>query len=185
MEKKNNLITDCIEEVLVSEEQIKARIKELGEEISRDYEGREICVLTVLTGSFMFAADIIRELSIPAKVMCIFATSYEGTESVGKVDIIKGKGFNVKDKEILIVEDIVDTGRTLQAVSQILKEEGAKSVEICTFLDKPERRVVELYPKYIGFDIPNKFAVGYGLDYEHNFRQFPFVGVLKPEYYEK
>ncbi|MBR5535916.1 MAG: hypoxanthine phosphoribosyltransferase [Clostridia bacterium] len=178
-------MTDCIEEVLVSEEQIKARIKELGEEISRDYEGREICVLTVLTGSFMFAADIIRELSIPAKVMCIFATSYEGTESVGKVDIIKGKGFNVKDKEILIVEDIVDTGRTLQAVSQILKEEGAKSVEICTFLDKPERRVVELYPKYIGFDIPNKFAVGYGLDYEHNFRQFPFVGVLKPEYYEK
>ena len=87
--------------------------------------------------------------------------------------------------DILIVEDIVDTGRTLQAVSKILLEEGAKSVEVCTFLDKPERRVVELSPKYIGFNIPNKFAVGYGLDYDHRFRQFPFVGVLKPEFYEK
>lgn len=185
MENKNHLVEEVIDEILVSEEQIKARVQELGEEISRDYEGREVCVLTVLTGSFMFAADIIRALSVPARVMCVFASSYEGTESVGKVDIIKGKGFNVKDKDILIVEDIVDTGRTLQAVSKILLEEGAKSVEVCTFLDKPERRVVELSPKYIGFNIPNKFAVGYGLDYDHRFRQFPFVGVLKPEFYEK
>lgn len=185
MENKNGAITDVIEEILVSEEQIKKRVKELGEEISRDYEGREICVLTVLTGSFMFAADIIRALSVPARVMCVFASSYDGTESVGKVDIIKGKGFNVKDKDILIVEDIVDTGRTLSAVTEVLLAEGAKSVEICTFLDKPERRVVDLTPKYIGFDIPNKFAVGYGLDFDHRFRQFPFVGVLKPEIYEK
>ncbi len=185
MDKKNGLITDVIDEILVSEEQIKTRVKELGEQISRDYEGKEICVMTVLTGSFMFAADIIRALSVPARVMCVFATSYEGTESVGKVDIIKGKGFNVKDKDILIVEDIVDTGRTLQAVTKILLDEGARSVEVCTFLDKPERRVVELSPKYIGFDIPNKFAVGYGLDYDHQYRQFPFVGVLKPKYYEK
>lgn len=185
MENKRHDITQVIEEILVTEEQITARVKELGEEISRDYEGKEVCVLTVLTGSFMFAADIIRVLTVPARVMCVFASSYEGTESVGKVDIIKGKGFNVKDKDILIVEDIVDTGRTLSAVTQILLEEGAKSVEVCTFLDKPERRVVDLTPKYIGFDIPNKFAVGYGLDYDHRYRQFPFVGVLKPEIYEK
>ena len=184
MEKITN-INDVIEEVLVTEEQIKERVKELGEEISRDYEGKEVCVLTVLTGSFMFAADIVRALTVPARVMCVFATSYEGTESVGKVDIIKGKGFNVKDKDILIVEDIVDTGRTLDAVTKVLFDDGAKSVEICTLLDKPERRVVELHPKYIGFDIPNKFAVGYGLDYDHRFRQFPFVGVLKKEVYEK
>lgn len=185
MEQKNERITDVIDEILVSEEQIHKRVKELGEEISRDYEGREVCVLCVLTGSFMFAADIVRALTVPTRVMCVFASSYEGTESVGKVDIIKGKGFNVKDKDILIVEDIVDTGRTLTAVREILLNEGAKSVEICTFLDKPERRVVELVPKYIGFDIPNKFAVGYGLDYDHRYRQFPFVGVLKPEIYEK
>lgn len=184
MEQNKEKITDVIEEVLVSEEQIQERVKELGEEISRDYEGKEVCVLCVLTGSFMFAADIVRALTVPARVICVFASSYEGTESVGKVDIIKGKGFNVKDKDILIVEDIVDTGRTLTAVREILLKEGAKSVEICTLLDKPERRVVELVPKYIGFDIPNKFAVGYGLDYDHRYRQFPFVGVLKPEIYE-
>lgn len=185
MEDKSFDINSVIEEVLVSEEQIQKRVKELGKEISADYAGKEVCVLAVLTGSFMFAADIIRALSVPARVMCVFASSYEGTESVGKVDIIKGKGFAVKDKDILVVEDIVDTGRTLSAVKQILLDEGAKSVEICTFLDKPERRVVTLNPKYIGFDIPNKFAVGYGLDYDHRFRQFPFVGVLKPEIYEK
>lgn len=185
MEDKSFDINSVIEEVLVSEEQIQKRVKELGKEISADYAGREVCVLAVLTGSFMFAADIIRALSVPARVICMFASSYEGTESVGKVDIIKGKGFAVKDKDILIVEDIVDTGRTLSAVKQILLEEGARSVEICTFLDKPERRVVDLKPKYIGFDIPNKFAVGYGLDYDHRYRQFPFVGVLKPEIYEK
>ncbi len=184
MENKREKITDVVEKILVTEEQIKTRVKELGEVISRDYEGREICVLCVLTGSFMFASDIVRALSVPARVMCLFATSYEGTESVGKVDIIKGKGFNVKDKDILIVEDIVDTGRTLTAVREILLNEGAKSVEICTFLDKPERRVVDLVPKYIGFDIPNEFVVGYGLDYDHRYRQFPFVGVLKPEIYE-
>ena len=184
MDKMNN-INDVIDEILVSEEQIKRRVKELGEEISRDYEGKEVCVMTVLTGSFMFAADIVRALSVPARVMCIFASSYEGTESIGKVDIIKGRGFNVKDKDILIVEDIVDTGRTLSAVTKVLMDEGARSVEICTFLDKPERRVVDLKPKYIGFDIPNKFAVGYGLDYDHRYRQFPFVGVLKSEIYEK
>lgn len=185
MDEKKFEMTDVISEILVTEEEIKARVKELGAQISKDYEGREICVLLVLTGSFMFGSDIIRELTVPAKVICIFASSYEGTDSVGKVDIIKGKGFGVKDKDILIVEDIVDTGRTLTAVREILMNEGAKSVEICTLLDKPERRVVELTPKYIGFDIPNKFAVGYGLDYNHQFRQFPFVGVLKPEVYTK
>ncbi|MCD8049514.1 MAG: hypoxanthine phosphoribosyltransferase [Clostridia bacterium] len=182
----NEDITDVIEEVLISEDEIKSRIAEMAEEIGRDYHGKDLCVLSVLSGSFIFAADMVRALKIPVKVSFIFASSYgAGTESSGKVDIIKGKGFDPKGLDILILEDIVDTGRTLTAIKKLLLEEGAKSVEICTFLDKPERRVVDLHPKYVGFVIPNKFVAGYGLDYEYRYRQFPFVGILKPEMYEQ
>ncbi len=182
----SNDINDVIAEVLISEEEIKNRINEMADEIGRDYEGKELCVLSVLSGSFIFAADMVRALKIPIQVSFIFASSYaDGSVSKGKVDIIKGKGFEPKGKDILIVEDIVDTGRTLSAIKKLLLDEGAKSVEICTFLDKPERRVVEIEAKYVGFKIPNKFAVGYGLDYEYRYRQFPFVGLLKPELYEK
>lgn len=181
-----NDINSVIEKVLISEDEIKKRIEELAEMIGKDYEGRELCVLSVLSGSFIFAADMVRALKIPIQVSFIFASSYgTGTTSQGKVDIIKGKGFDPKDKDILIIEDIVDTGRTLSAIKELLTEEGAKSVEICTFLDKPERRVVELEAKYVGYEIPNKFVVGYGLDYEYKYRQFPFVGVLRKEIYQK
>ncbi len=182
----NDNINDVIEKVLISEEEIKKRIEELADMIGSDYEGKELCVLSVLSGSFIFAADMVRALKIPIQVSFIFASSYgEGTASKGKVDIIKGKGFDPNGKDILIIEDIVDTGRTLSAIKKLLAEEGANSVEICTFLDKPERRVVELEAKYVGFEIPNQFVVGYGLDYEYKYRQFPFVGLLKPEMYQK
>lgn len=182
----NDNINNVIEKVLISEEDIKKRIGELADMIGRDYEGKEPCVLSVLSGSFIFAADMVRALKIPIQVSFIFASSYgDGTTSKGRVDIIKGKGFDPKGKDILIIEDIVDTGRTLSAIKKLLMEEGASSVEICTFLDKPERRVVELEAKYVGFEIPNQFVVGYGLDYEYKYRQFPFVGLLRPEMYQK
>jgi hypoxanthine phosphoribosyltransferase len=182
----DNNITNVIEKVLLTEEDIKKRIEELAEEIGKDYEGKELCVLSVLSGSFIFAADMVRAIKVPIQVSFIFASSYgEGTVSKGKVDIIKGKGFEAKDKDILIIEDIVDTGRTLSAIKELLIEEGAKSVEICTFLDKPERRLTPLTAKYVGYEIPNKFVVGYGLDYNYKYRQFPFVGILKPEMYEE
>lgn len=181
-----NDITDVIERVLITEDEIKERIEYLANKIGEDYEGRELCVLSVLSGSFIFAADMVRALRVPTLVSFIFASSYaDGSVSSGKVNITTGKGFEPKGKDILIIEDIVDTGRTLSAVKKLLMEDGAKSVEICTFLDKPERRVTELEAKYVGFVIPNEFVVGYGLDYEYKYRQFPFVGVLKPELYTK
>lgn len=180
-------INDVISQVLISEEEIKARVTEIGAKISEDYEGREPLIIAVLSGSFMFASDLMRALTIPVGISFIYASSYaDGTESTGKVDIKTGKGgLDVKGRDVIVVEDIVDTGRTLTAVRQFLIDCGAKSVEICTFLDKPSRRILPLDVKYMCFDIPNEFVVGYGLDYAYKYRQLPFVGVLKPEVYEK
>ncbi len=180
-------VSDVVSRVLISEEEIKARVKEVGRKISEDYDGREPLIVAVLSGSFIFASDLIRAITIPVGISFIYASSYgDSAESSGKVDIRTGKGgLDVKDRDIIVVEDIVDTGRTLTAVKAFLKEGGAKSVEICTFLDKPSRRVVPLDVKYMCFDIPNEFVVGYGLDYAYKYRQLPYVGVLKREVYEK
>ena len=178
-------INDPIKKILVSEEQIKERITQLATAINRDYEGREILLVSVLTGSFIFVADLIRELNIPAEISFLFASSYgSGIVSTGNVEIHAGKGFEPKDRDIIIVEDIIDSGRTLEKIQAYLKEQGAKSVEICTFLDKPARRVVDIKAKYTGFEVPDEFVVGYGLDFDYKYRQYPFVGVLKNEYYE-
>lgn len=178
-------INDPIKKVLISEEQIKKRISELATEINRDYEGREILLVSVLTGSFIFVADLIRELTVPAEISFLFASSYgSGTVSTGNVEIHAGKGFDPKDRDIIIVEDIIDSGRTLEKMQAYLQEQGAKTVEICTFLDKPSRRVVDIKAKYTGFEVPDEFVVGYGLDFDYKYRQYPFVGVLKSEYYE-
>ena len=174
-----------IEKVLISEEQIKRRIDEMAKEIDRDYKGREPLMLSVLSGSFMFASDLMRAVSIPVRISFIFAASYgTGTVSSGNVDIHTGKGFDPAGRDIIIVEDIVDSGRTLSKIKEYLLECGAKSVELCTFLDKPSRRVVDIDVKYIGFEVPDEFVVGYGLDFNYKYRQYPFVGVLKREYYE-
>lgn len=178
-------INDPIKKILVSEEQIRERISELAAEINRDYAGKEILLVSVLTGSFIFVADLIRELTIPAEISFLFASSYgSGTVSKGNVEIHAGKGFDPKDRDIIIVEDIIDSGRTLEKMQAYLSEQGAKSVEICTFLDKPSRRVVDIAAKYTGFEVPDEFVVGYGLDFDYKYRQYPFVGVLKNEYYE-
>ena len=178
-------INKPIEKILITEEQIKNRINEMAEAIENDYAGKEPMMLSVLSGSFIFAADMMRAVKIPVMISFIYASSYgEGTVSKGNVEIHSGKGFDPVGKDIIIVEDIIDTGRTLSGIKQYLLNHGAKSVEICTFLDKPSRRVVDIKAKYTGFEIPDEFVVGYGLDYAYKYRQYPFVGILKPEYCE-
>ena len=178
-------INDPVGRVLITEEQIKKRIGEMAEQIGEDYAGREPLMLSVLSGSFMFAADMMRAVKIRVCISFIYASSYgEETVSGGEVEIRSGKGFDPKGRDIIIVEDIIDTGRTLSRIREYLFEQGAKSVEICTFLDKPSRRIVNIEAKYTGFEIPDEFVIGYGLDYAYKYRQYPFVGVLKPEYYE-
>lgn len=178
-------INDPIEKILISEEEINNRITAMAKEIDRDYEGKEPLMLSVLSGSFMFASDLMRAVSIPVGISFIFATSYgSSTVSSGNVEIHTGKGFDPVGKDIIIVEDIIDSGRTLSKIKAFLIEKGAKSVEICTFLDKPSRRVVDIDVKYTGFEVPDEFVVGYGLDFDYKYRQYPFVGVLKKEFYE-
>ena len=178
-------IQDPIKKVLISEEEIKTRVSELAQMISRDYEGKEVMLVSVLTGSFIFVADLIREIKVPAEISFLFASSYgSGIVSTGNVEIHAGKGFDPKDKDIIIVEDIIDSGKTLDKIRKYLVDEGARSVEICAFLDKPSRRVVKVDSKYVGFEVPDEFVVGYGLDFDYKYRQYPFVGVLKEEYYE-
>ena len=178
-------INDPIEKILISEEEIKECVKRLGSEITKDYEGRNPLMVSVLSGSFMFVADLMRAVSVETEISFLFASSYgSGTISSGNVEIHAGKGFNPKGRDIIIVEDIIDSGKTLKAIRAYLLEAGAKSVEICTFLDKPSRREVEIDVKYTGFEVPDEFVIGYGLDFDYKYRQFPFVGVLKREYYE-
>ena len=178
-------INDPIEKVLVSEEEITSKIKELAASIDEDYRDKEPLMLSVLTGSFMFASDLMRAVSIPVGISFVFASSYgSDTVSSGEVKIHAGKGFEPAGKDIIIVEDIIDSGRTLKKIKEYLLNEGAKSVEICTFLNKPSRRVVDIDVKYVGFEVPDEFVIGYGLDFDYKYRQYPFVGVLKREYYE-
>lgn len=178
-------INDPIEKVLVSEEEITSKINEMAAAIDEDYRDKEPLMLSVLTGSFMFAADLMRAVSIPVGISFIFASSYgSDTVSSGEVKIHAGKGFDPVGKDIIIVEDIVDSGRTLKKIKEYLLNEGAKSVEVCTFLNKPSRRVVDIDVKYVGFEVPDEFVIGYGLDFDYKYRQYPFVGVLKREYYE-
>ncbi len=178
-------INDPIEKVLISEEEITSKIKEMAASIDEDYRDKEPLMLSVLSGSFMFASDLMRAVSIPVGISFIFASSYgSDTVSSGEVEIHTGKGFDPVGKDIIIVEDIVDSGRTLKKIKEYLLNKGAKSVELCTFLNKPSRRVVDIDVKYIGFEVPDEFVVGYGLDFDYKYRQYPFVGVLKKEYYE-
>lgn len=178
-------IDEAIGKVLITQQQIEERNRALAEMINRDYCGKEVMLVSILSGGFIFAADIIRLLEVPATISFIYASSYgAGTTSSGNVQIHSGKGFEPAGNDIIIVEDIVDTGNTLSKVTQYLKEQGAKSVEILTFLDKPSRRTAPISAKYVGFEIPDEFVVGYGLDYAYKYRQLPYVGVMKPEFCE-
>ena len=176
---------NMIDKVLITEEQLKARIRELGEELSREYAGKDPVVVGVLKGVVIFYADMIRELKVPCQMDFMWISSYEGTDSTGKMVVRKDLSADVKGRHVLILEDIFDTGNSLDfVVKSILAKEPA-SLKICTLLDKPERRRegVDIKCDWTGFVIPNEFVVGYGLDFNEHYRNLPYVGVLKPEAY--
>ena len=171
-------------EVLYTNDEIILKAQELGKRITKDYENQELIIVGLLKGCAPFMMELIKSIDLYAKLDFMTVSSYVGTSSEDLI-LKRDISFDVKNTHVLIVEDIVDTGRTLTAVCDMLKNRGALSVEVCTLLDKKEGRIVDFTPKYIGFDIPNKFVVGYGLDYNELYRNLPFVGVLKKEVYEK
>ncbi|KAB2953289.1 hypoxanthine phosphoribosyltransferase [Heliorestis acidaminivorans] len=174
-----------IDRILLSEEELQAKVKELGAQISADYEGKDLLVVGILKGALVFMADLIRAIKIPVTIDFMAVSSYgQGAKSSGAVRILKDLDKAVEDRHILIVEDIVDTGLTLNYLIDNLKSRGAASVKTCTILDKPNRRTIPIEPDYNGFTIPDEFVVGYGLDYAEKYRHFPFVAVLKREVYE-
>lgn len=173
-----------IKEVLVSEEQIKVRSAELGKQITEDYQGRKPLMVALLRGSVPFLAELIKHIDLDIQYDFMDVSSYAGTESTGDIKILKDLDTSVKGVDILVVEDIVDTGRTLKAVVDQLKHRGAKSVKIVTLLDKDERRVVDIKSDYIGFKIDGGFVVGFGLDFNQRYRCLPYVGILKDECYQ-
>ena len=175
-----------IKEILISEEAINAKVKELAARISEDYKGKDLLVVGVLKGSVIFAAEIIKNITIPCEIDFMAVSSYgASSETTGVVRILKDLDHEVSGKDIIIVEDIVDSGVTLDYLLNYLKGRKANSVEIVSLLTKPSRRKVDIECQYIGFETPDEFLVGYGLDFAEKYRNLPFVGVLKREVYEK
>jgi len=176
-----------IAKVLLSEEQLKKRIAEMGEEISRDYAGKTPTIICILKGAVMFYTDLLREITVPITMDFMAVSSYGNkTKSSGEVEIRKDLSSSIENKHVLIVEDIVDSGFTLSYLSRMLASRGAASIKIATLLDKPARRApgIDLKTDYSGFVIGDEFVVGYGLDYAELYRNLPYIGVLKPEVYE-
>lgn len=173
-----------IQEVLYSEEQIQEKVKELGKQISKDYEGRNPLVICIMKGAFIFMADLVKRLDIPLEVDFMAVSSYGNrAASSGVVKIVKDLDVNVEGRDVLIVEDIIDSGLTLTYLVDVLERRNALSVSIVTLFDKPARRTVGLEVDYTGFEIPDAFVVGYGLDFAEKYRNLPYVGILKEEVY--
>ena len=174
-----------IKEVLVSEEQLQQKVSEIGKKISEDYKDKNLMLVGVLKGAFMFMSDLAKNIDIPLNIDFMAVSSYgNSTESSGVVRILKDLEASIEGKDILIVEDIIDTGLTLSYLVSNLKSRGANSVKICTLLDKPERRLVDVQIEYKGFDIPDEFVVGYGIDFAEGYRNLPDVCILKEDAYK-
>ena len=168
-----------IGEILVQADDLRHRVRELAEEISRDYAGRDLLLIGVLKGAFLFLADLMRHLEVPCEVDFMAVASYgSSTESSGVVRILKDLDAPLEARDVLIVEDIVDSGLTLQYLLRTLQARGPASLEVCALLTKPDRRRVDLPARYVGFEIPDKFAIGYGLDYAERYRNLPYVATL-------
>ncbi|MBC8587942.1 hypoxanthine phosphoribosyltransferase [Paratissierella segnis] len=177
---------DIIKEVLVTEEEIIKRAKELGAEITRDYRDKDLMIIGILKGAVIFMSELVRNIDMSVTIDFMGVSSYgKSAISTGEVKIIKDLDFSVIGKDVLIVEDIIDTGYTLNYLTDNLKKRGANSVKICTLLDKPERRKVDVPVNYLGFEIPDEFVVGWGLDYAEQYRNLPFVAALKEEVYNR
>ncbi|MBR4471041.1 MAG: hypoxanthine phosphoribosyltransferase [Erysipelotrichaceae bacterium] len=178
------MFADNVEKVLISEEEIVSRCKELGAQISKDYEGKDPIIIGLLKGSVPFMAELIKNITIDCEMEFMAVSSYSGVESMGDVKIVKDLDRSIKGENVLIVEDIVDTGKTLEKVKELLYSKGAKSVKVVSLLDKPSRRIVDIEAEYVGFSIPDAFVIGFGLDFNQKYRNLPFVGVLKEECYK-
>ena len=176
-----------IQQILITEEQIRNRIAELGRELTAEYAGKNPVIVGVLKGVVVFYADMVRQIKVPCQMDFMWLSSYQGTNSTGGMVVKRDVTVDVKDRHVLILEDIYDTGNSLDFTYRHLLSKGPASLKICTLLDKPERRKpgITLKPDYVGFTVPNEFVVGYGLDYNEQYRNLPYVGVLKSEVYEK
>lgn len=175
-----------IQEVLFTEAELNERISELGEQITADYEGKSLIVVGILKGSNIFTSDLVRKINLPLKMDFMAVSSYgNATESTGVVKILKDLDRDIEGEHVLIVEDIVDSGLTLKYLKDILFTRNPASVKVCTLLDKPARRKENIKPDYLGYEVPDEFIVGYGIDYAELYRNLPYVGILKREVYEK
>ena len=173
-----------IQEVLFSQQQLAERVDQIAQEITRDYAGKEIVLISVLRGSFVFMADLCRRIDLPCTIDFMSVSSYgKGTSSSGQVQITKDLSGDISGKHILVVEDILHSGNTLSYLLKLLEQRAPASIRLCTLLDKPERRVKPVEVHYSGFTIPDAFVVGYGLDYAEHYRNLPYIGILKPEVY--
>lgn len=178
------MIDPDVEEVLLSSEQVQARVAELGAQLSTDYAGRDPVLVSVLKGSIIFLADLVRAMPIPLSIDLMEVSSYgASTESSGQVRILKDLSTSIAGREVVVVEDIIDTGLTLNYLLRYLHDKGPASIRICCLLDKPARRLAEIEIEYRGFTIPDRFVIGYGLDYGERYRNLPYIGVLRPSVY--
>ncbi len=174
-----------IKKVLVSNEEINDICKKLGKQISKDYEGKDLVIVGLLKGCLPFMSDLFKEVTIYAKIDYMRVSSYAGKESTGKIKILNDISFGVTDKDVLIVDDIIDTGLTLEKIKNLFLARKAKSVKTCVLLDKPEGRTTSINADYVGTTVPKEFVVGYGLDYNDYYRNLSYIGVLKEEVYQK
>ncbi len=179
-------MTSAIDRILISEEEIKAKVQELGSILSQEYAGKDPIFVGVLKGVVVFFADMVRAIHVPCQFDFMWISSYSGTNSTGQMKVMRDVSADIKGRHVVILEDIYDTGNSLDFTYKHLLAKEPASLKICTLLDKPERRKpgITLVPDYIGFTIPNEFVVGYGLDFNEHYRNLPYVGVLKPEAYQ-
>lgn len=174
-----------IREVLFTQEQIQQIVQDMGAKISRDYEGKNLLMVSVLKGAVVFMADLMRAVTVPCRIDFMSVSSYgSGVKTSGVVKIIKDLDIPISGYDVLIVEDILDSGMTLSYLLEILQSRGPRSIRLCTLFDKPERRKADVKADYTGAVVPDEFVVGYGLDYDEKYRNLPYLGVLKPEVYE-
>lgn len=175
-----------IKKILIAEDELQAKVKELGAKITEDYQGKDLLLVCVLKGAVLFVSDLMKRIDLPLEIDFMAISSYgSNTQSSGVVRILKDLNQSIEGRHVLIVEDIIDSGLTLSYLAENLRARGPESVEICTILDKPDRRTTSLDIKYTGFQVPDEFVVGYGLDYAEKYRNLPYIAVLKEEIYTK
>lgn len=178
------MMENDIQEILFSQEKLDRRVSEIAEQINRDYADKEILLISVLRGSFIFMADLVRKITRPCRIDFMSVSSYgKGTSSSGQVQITKDLSEDISGLHVIVIEDILDSGNTLSYLLRILEQRHPASIRLCTLLDKPDRRKVDVTVHYSGFTIPDAFVVGYGLDYAEHYRNLPYIGILKPEVY--